>query len=79
MYDNISALALTSDPACTASNDLDDVLYYNLRFKHPHAQETPVYHAKFAKRTPESVHYAVVNFHSPAATQWANECYLIYA
>ncbi|XP_017568683.2 B-cell receptor CD22-like isoform X1 [Pygocentrus nattereri] len=69
VYGNISALALTSDSACTASNDQNDILYYNLRFKHTHTQEMPVYHTKFAKRTRESVHYAVVNFHRPAATQ----------
>ncbi|XP_036420951.1 uncharacterized protein LOC118804559 [Colossoma macropomum] len=68
VYNNISSLPLTSDQTCTASDNQDDVLYYNLHFKYMHTQAKPVYYAKFAN-CPESVHYAVVDFHRPAATQ----------
>ncbi|XP_036420948.1 sialic acid-binding Ig-like lectin 12 [Colossoma macropomum] len=73
VYDQVSDLAMTSDPTKTAaSDDRDEVQYSSIQFTRSHAQEVPLYstvHRSGALKQEEEVEYSTVKLSKPRAVQ----------
>lgn len=70
MYDNVSAMAMTPDPAQRVDTDnQDDVHYASVHFNHSNRQEVPLYSTAQLPQThkQEDVQYATVNISRPSA------------
>ena len=69
MYDDVSTLAVTSDPSRAASSDdQDDVQYSTVHFSHSQTKDVPLYstvHQSNSLGKEEEVQYAAVTTAKP--------------
>ncbi|KAL6455369.1 hypothetical protein MHYP_G00361790, partial [Metynnis hypsauchen] len=81
VYDEVSTLAVTSEPSRAASSDgQDDVQYSSVHFSRSQTKDVPLsstVHPSHALREEEEVQYAAVNTARPGAAQ--NDETLIYS